>query len=167
VTASLLIAPFTKRSAGWLDLPCINVHDGRSYRLALQQTSALDRLIPQTFASILRFYLTHPEAKSLAPNGTPCGAETRGLLRRASITAGEHRPILKETDRMSEHGEALSVLDPRIAEISAKRSVANAGLKAHMRAYGMRPLMRKAGLSQHTIEKILGGLPCDQRRFSG
>ena len=69
-----LIAPFTKRSTDWLRLPCINVHDGRSYRLALQQTSALDRVIPQTFASILRLYLTHPEAKSLAPDGTPCGA---------------------------------------------------------------------------------------------
>ena len=138
-------------------MPCINVHDGRTYRLALQQTSALDRVIPQTFASILRLYLTHPEAKSLAPDGTPCGAETRGLLRRASITAGDHRPILKETDRMSEHGEALSVLDPRMAEISPTRVVANAVLRAKMRAFGMRPLMRKTGLSQHTVEKILAG----------
>jgi len=51
-----LIAPFTKRPTGWLQLPCINVHDGRAYRLALQQTSALDRVIPQTFASLLRLF---------------------------------------------------------------------------------------------------------------
>jgi hypothetical protein len=123
----------------------------------LQQTSALDRVIPQTFASILRLYLMHPEAKSLAPDGTPCGAETRGLLRRASITAGDHRPILKETDRMSEHGEALTVLDSRMTEISPTRIVADARLKAKMRACGMRPLMRTTGLSQHTLEKILDG----------
>jgi len=99
------------------------------------------------------------EAKSLAPDGTPCGAETRGLLRRASITAAEHRPVLKETDRMSEHGEALTILDPRMADISPTTVVANARLKAQMRACGMRPLMRTTGLSQHTIEKILAGLP--------
>ena len=154
-----LIAPFAKRSAEWLLLPCINVHDGRRYRLALQQTSALDRVIPQTFASILRLYLTHPEAKSLGPDGTPCAGDTRGLLRRASITAADHRPILKETDRMAEHGEALTVLDPRMAEISPTKVVANAGLKAKIRACGVRPLMRKTGLSQHTIEKILDGIP--------
>lgn len=154
-----LIAPFTKRRAEWWRSPCVNVHDGRSYRLALQQTSALDRVIPQTFASILRLYLAHPEAKSLAPNGTPCGPETRGLLRRASITAGEHRPILKESDRRWEHGEDLSVLNSRMAEISSTRVVADATLKAKIGACGVRALMRKTGLSQHTIEKIRDGLP--------
>jgi hypothetical protein len=153
-----LIAPFAKRSTEWLLLPCINVHDGRTYRLALQQTSALDRVIPQTFASILRLYLTHPEAKSLGPDGTPCAGDTRGLLRRPSITAADHRPILTETDRMSEHGEALSVSDPGMAEISPTRVVADAALRKKIRAYGLRALMRKTNLSQHTIENILTGL---------
>ena len=158
-----LIAPFTKRRAEWLRSPCVNVHDGRSYRLTLRQTSALDRVIPQTFASILRLYLAHPEAKSLAPDGTPCGPETRGLLRRASITASEHRPILKETDRRWEHGEDLSVLDSRMAEISPTRVVADATLKADIRTCGVRALMRKTGLSQHTIERILRSLPVRPR----
>ena len=92
---------------------------------------------------------THSEAKSLAPDGMPCGPETRGILRRASITDGDHRPILKETDRMWEHGETLSVLDPRMAEITPPRVVAEIALKAKMRACGVRPLMRKPGLSQH------------------
>ena len=58
---------------------------------------------------------------------------------------------------MSEHGEALSVLDPRMAEISPTKVIADAELKAKMRACGMRPLMRKTGLSQHTIEKVIEG----------
>jgi hypothetical protein len=81
------------------------------------------------------------------------------LLRRASITADEHRPILKETDRRWEHGEDLSVLDLRMAEVSPTTVVADAVLKAMMHAFGVRALMRKTGLSQHTIEKILRGLP--------
>jgi len=39
------------------------------------------------------------------------------------------------------------------------KAVADVGLKAKMRACGMRPLMRKTGLSQHTLEKILDGIP--------
>jgi hypothetical protein len=46
-----------------------------------------------------------------------------------------------------------------MAEISPTRIVANAGLKTKMRACGMRPLMRTTGMSQHTLEKILDGLP--------
>jgi hypothetical protein len=65
------------------------------------------------------------------------------------------RPLRQR--RLSEHGEALTVLDPRMAEISPTRVVANAGLKAKMRAHGMRPLMRRTGLSQHTLKKILAG----------
>jgi hypothetical protein len=154
-----VIAPFTKRSTGWLQLPCVNVHDGRAYRLALRQTSALDRVIPQTFASILRLYLTHHEAKSLAPDATPCDAQTRGLLRRASIAAGEHRPILKETDRRSEHGEAVTILDPRMAEISPTNDRSERGTEGKDARVRDAPAHAKTDLSQHTLEKILAGRP--------
>lgn len=149
----------TERRSDWLRSPCINVHDGQHYRLALQQTSALDRVIPQTFGSILRVYLDHPEAKSLAPDGGPCTAETRGLLRRASIVAGEHVPINKETDRRSEHGESLSLLQSRIATYwpAGKMVVADRALREQIASLGVRPLMRMTGLSQHTIEAIRDG----------
>lgn len=64
---------------------------------------------------------------------------------------------------MWEHGGTLSLLDSRMAEISPTRVVADAALKAKMRACGMRPLMRKTGLSQHTLEKILAGRPVRRR----
>lgn len=37
------------------------------------------------FAHLLIQYQQHPEAKSLAPDGTPCAAETKGLPKRAHI----------------------------------------------------------------------------------
>jgi hypothetical protein len=58
---------------------------------------------------------------------------------------------------MSEHGESLTVLDPRMAEISPTRVVADGALKAKMRACGMRSLMRRTGLSQHTLEAVRHG----------
>jgi hypothetical protein len=158
------IAPFTKQRKEWLRSPCVNVHDGRPYRLALRQTSALDRVIPQTFGSILRVYLDHPEAKSLAPDGTPCAPDTRGLLRRASIVAGAHLPIGKETDRRSEYGESLSLLQSRIAAYrpAGKMVVADRAVREQIASLGVRPLMRMTGLSQHTIEAIRNGRPVRQ-----
>jgi hypothetical protein len=156
-----LIAPFTKRRKDWLRSPCLNVHNARPYRLALQQTSALDRVIPQTFGTILNLYLDHLEAKSLSADGTPCASDTSGLLQRASIVAGAQVPIGKETDRRSEHGGDWSLLQVKgMAYRSAGRMIAaDQALRAKMDAHGLRALMRKTGLSQHTIEKILRGLP--------
>ncbi len=155
-----LIAPFTKRRERWLDSRCINVYDGTPYSLALQQTEKLDKVIPQTFGSILRRYRDHPEAKSLAPDGTPCTADTQGLLKRASVIAGAHRYVGKETDRRWVHGEHLSLLESRLIayEAAGGMVVADAEIRRQLDALGMREAMRR-GVSQHTQEKILDGQP--------
>jgi hypothetical protein len=38
-------------------------------------------------------YQQHPEAKSLAPDGTVCEADTTGLLKRAHVIAEEIRYV--------------------------------------------------------------------------
>jgi hypothetical protein len=158
-----LIARFTKRRDEWLRSPCVNVYDGRAYRLALQQTAALDMVIPQTFGHVLRMYLHHPESKSLAPDGTPCATHTRGLLQRTLIVAGAHHPV--ETDRRWEHGEELSLLHFTIVDYrsATKMVVADETLRKQMRSRGLRVLMRSTGLSQHTLERILRGEPVRHR----
>ncbi len=45
----------------------------------------------------------------MALDGSPCTAETRGLLKRAHIIAGEIRYIGKETDSKWEEGDEISV----------------------------------------------------------
>lgn len=81
-----------------------------------------------------------------------------GLLRRASIVAGAHVPIGKETDRGPEHGGDLSLLQiKRMAYRPAGTMVAADGaLRTKIRACGVRALMRKTGLS-HTLEAVLRG----------
>jgi hypothetical protein len=49
--------------------------------------------------------------KSLALDGSPCDADTVGLLRRALIVAGNVIPVGKETDRHWEQGEDPSMMD--------------------------------------------------------
>jgi hypothetical protein len=66
---------------------------------------------PSQFAHLLIQYQEHPEAKSLAPDGTPCTADTRGLLKRAHVLAGEVRYIGKETDHKWEQADGISLLE--------------------------------------------------------
>ena len=73
-------------------------------------------VFPKTFAELLIRYQEHPEAKSLAPNGGPCEADTSGLLQRAHVIAGELRYIGKETDRKWEEGEDISMLEFKTTE---------------------------------------------------
>jgi hypothetical protein len=66
---------------------------------------------PSQFARLLIEYQEHPEAKSLAPDGTTCKADTIALLGRADVIAGELRYVGKETDRKWEEGDDISVLE--------------------------------------------------------
>ena len=68
-------------------------------------------VFPSQFARLLIDYHEHPEAKSLAPDGTPCKADTRGLLQRAHVLAGEIRYVGKETGGKWEEGDDISLFE--------------------------------------------------------
>jgi hypothetical protein len=163
-----LITPFTKHREEWTDAECINVCDGKSYRLAPCQNNKLDKVVPQTFGYVLRLYRYHPESKSLAPDGTPCLANTCGLLQRSSVTAVKQRYVGKETDRRWEQGEDLSLVHFTPVEYSplGKVLVADAALLSEMTKHAMRELMRKTGLSQHTLEAIRQSKPVRSRTLA-
>jgi hypothetical protein len=87
------------RGANGFESECMNIFDGKVYQLALRQNARLDRVTPRTYAQVLYPYTKHPEAKSLAPGGTPCNCDTRGLLQRSSVVAASRRYVGKKTDR--------------------------------------------------------------------
>lgn len=156
-----MIAPFSKHADDWWKAACVNVHDGKAYTLAPQQTPQFDKVIPQTFEQVLRLYAYHPESKSLAPDGSPCSTHTRGLLKRAHVQALGRRFVGKETDRRWEHGGDLSVFRPRGVEYQteSKMTAVDPTVQAQAKAIGLRDLMRRTGLSQHTLEAIRKGRP--------
>jgi hypothetical protein len=139
-------------------LTCINVVDGSQYELALEQDVLRTKIIPQTYGYVLHFFPFREESKSLAPDGAPCGARTRGVLRRASVVAGQQHFVGKETDRRWEFGEDLSLLrSSKAMEYRRRTTIADRALREQVSAAGVRALMRSTGLSQHTIEAIRGG----------
>lgn len=153
-----LVTSFTSNRSEWLNSECVNIFDSKVYQLALEQTSKLDKAIARTYAQVLYLYTKHPEAKSLAPDGSPCTCDTRGLLRRSSVVAASRRYIGKETDRRWEQGEDLSLVEFMSFEYQqSKQVVAGEGIKEDILKIGIRKLERDTGVSHHTLDKVLIG----------
>ncbi len=157
----LLVSEFSSKQKRWFEMGCVNIHSGKKYRMVdctKEKNPPHNVVFPSQFARLLIEYQEHPEAKSLAPDGGPCVAETHGLLRRAHIIAGTFRYVGKETDRKWEEGDDISVLEFKATEFGrAKTVIAETSIADEIRAIGVRKTMELTKMSQHTIEKLLHG----------
>ena len=156
-----LVTPFTKKRENWPKADYINIYDGKQYSLALEQTPQLEKVIPQTFGYILRLYPLHPEYKSLAPDGSPCNSNTRGLLQRMHVIARQSHYIGKETDRKWDQGGDLSLLmfKPAQFDETGNMVVADPELIEELKAISLKELARVSGVDRNTIRKLLRVLP--------
>jgi len=145
----------------WSKLKGINLRDGRTFQISMAPDPKQQKVFPDSLQVILNQYLGKPEVKSLAPDGAPCEAKTRGLLRRAKIVARGLIPVGKETDRHWEQGEDPSLVDFKLTEYRkhSKMCVADADLIKTGKRIGVRRIMRKSGLSQKAVYAILNGQP--------
>ena len=153
------ITPYESNPKKWNTLEGINLRDERSYKIGATQDREQTLVIPETLRIILRQYFSRPEAKSLAPDGQPCGPDTHGLLRRASVIASIVVPVGKETDRRWDQGDDFSLLDFKVLEYreSGKQMVATPAERQKGIDLGVRETMRRTKLAQKTIYKILQG----------
>jgi hypothetical protein len=157
----LLVCPFSSHPESWFGLECVNVHDGKKYKMVdyrKEANSAHNVVFPSQFARLLIQYQEHPEAKSLAPDGTPCMADTRGLLQRAHVTAGELRDVGKETDRKWEEGDDISVLEFKTNEYGrTKKVVATEEMRKDIKKIGIKKCARESGFTRFFVRKLLRG----------
>jgi hypothetical protein len=166
----LLACPFSSKQEEWFDLECVNIHNGKKYRM-LDSTKECnppyDVVFPSQFAHLLAQYQTHPEAKSLAPDGTPCRPDTRGLLRRAHVIAGGIRYVGKETDSRWEEGDDPSILEFKSTEYGrAKRVVASEEVRGEILRIGINKCARNSGFDRKNfIRKLVRGLPVKRNSY--
>jgi hypothetical protein len=139
----------------------LDVFEGRTYRISMIPNIKQRNVVPESMRIILRQYLRHPEAKSLAPDGQECVVSTQGLLRRASIVAGEIVPVGKETDRRWEQGEDASLVDFKVHEFRKKSNmvVADVSDRKRWKKIGVRQIIRKSGLTQKPVYAIINRQP--------
>ena len=147
-----LLGPFEKDPAKWASMPYINIHDGSTHTLSPPTLLAL----PQTFEMVFSQYHRHPEYKSLAQDGTPCKADTAGLLERYPVTASGFHLIGKETERGWEQAEYVSTLLPSLVRYQ-QSGVASEKLRQQLRQIPLNVLERETGLSRHTILRARRG----------
>jgi hypothetical protein len=155
-----LITPFSSERDDWMSSKCINIHDFESPAYELTDEYDGVKVVPTNFFMLLDAYQSHPEAKSLAPDGGPCEFDTQGLLQRAHIVANWPPVYIgKESDRHWEEGEDLSLLE--FSSILYKRkgfAVTTDEQLARLAKVPKREFMRR-GINQHTLEKICNREP--------
>jgi len=168
----LLVCAFSSKQEQWFDLECVNVHDGKKYKMLNCKKANVNIpynvVFPSQFAHLVLQYQQHPESKSLAPDGMPCGADTTGLLKRAQVTAGEIRYVGKETDRKWEEADDISILEFATTEYGRKtRVVATDEVKNDIRAIGINKCARESGFDRKNfIRRLVRGLPVKRNSYA-
>ena len=166
----LLVCPFSSDQERWIDLECINVHDGKKYRMInCKETDNIpeNAVFPSQFARLLIDYREHPEAKSLGPDGNTCEADTRGLLKRTHVIAGEIRYVGKETDRKWEEGDEISILEFKTTEYGrSKKVIATEEIKNKILEIGINKCARESGFDRkNLIRKLIRGIPVKRNSY--
>jgi len=131
----------------------INIHDGKTHTLKPPTLP----VIAQTFETVFSQYVRHPEYKSVAPEGTPCRADSHGLLKRYPVTAAEFHLIGKETERGWEQAEDISTLLPSLKRYGGNTGTANGSLREGLQKMSLDSLEKETGLSRHTILRARRG----------
>ncbi len=168
----LLVCSFSSKQDEWFSLECVNVHNGKKYRmLNCNKPSGnipYEVVFPSQFAHLVLQYQQHPEAKSLAPDGGSCRSETHGLLRRSHVLAAEIRYVGKETDRKWEEADQISVLEFAATEYGRKgKVVASEEIKAAIKTIGINRCARESGFHRaNFIRKLVRGLPVKRTSYS-
>jgi hypothetical protein len=115
----MVIVPYWSNPEEWRKLEGIDIRNkdrrGRYRRYKLDDPD----FHPFTYAHMIEDYVRHPEAKNLGRDGKPSTEDTRGLLQRAHITAGQIRHVDKGTSSMWFQGDDLSVLSDDEVGLSA------------------------------------------------
>jgi hypothetical protein len=148
-----LLGPFEEDSRLWKEMTYTNIHDGAQHTLNPSTLMA----VAQTFGMIFSQYVRHPEHKSLAPDGKPCRADSKGLLQRYPVTATEFILIGKETERGWEQADDISTLLPALMCYDQNTGLANERLWERLNKLSLNFLQKETGLSRNTILRARRG----------
>ena len=104
-----LLAPYHRDPRQWRKLRWLNKHDPRAggYTITTTGQGGAGRVRVKSYRDVLDAYRVHPEAKSLAPDGQPCGPATKGLLGRRRVHLIDVQHIGKEANKLHERQAGL------------------------------------------------------------
>jgi len=155
-----LVAPYETHANRWGELEFIDVHhpDAGTHRITTRDEHP-DVARVDSFADVLERYPSNPEAKSLGPDGMPCGRSTVGLLGRRPVIAGKIVLIGKESNRLEERrsGElTIDDLDLRLT-IYEDHDEWRRLVLPRLRRIGVADSASAVGMSERRMRDILMG----------
>jgi hypothetical protein len=160
----LLVAPYESDPRKWRRLPWTNAYQpGSRYQIAHNRGGELlDGFVyVKTYRDVLADYRTHPEAKSLGPDGEPCDRATIGRLSRrpVRVDAGAVHYIGKESNKIDEALSGLITdLDDVLTEYPNPAHDALRRLVAPIiRELPIREVATGTGVSVRTVKRARGG----------
>ncbi len=159
-----LVAPFNPDPRQWLKMRWTDRYStsGRTYRATLSEHSSLEgEACLKTYGDVVRSYRFHPEFKSDAPEGGPCGRQTRGLLARTHVEAIGFVYIGKESNKLEEVEDGvIHDLGEVLNEYADARSDEFTTLALpvlRMRELPVRRVVAESGLNPSTVKRIRAG----------
>jgi hypothetical protein len=105
-TEALPIAPYESDASKWFELPWVDRQTSLPISITTDHSYGMVRpgiVRVKSYRDVLRDYLTHPEAKSLSPEGAHVTGSTTGILQRRPITPlGSIKLVGKESNKLEE-----------------------------------------------------------------
>jgi hypothetical protein len=157
-SSALAVAAFEQDPERWATLDWHFAESGKPVPLNRPDAEGMRwRLV--TLREFLSTYARHPIPEMLAPDGSPCGPFTRGVLRRRPSRDGEQWLILKEAAVWGDDPRhAFSAPQPE--RIRANRSTVSADwdkIRPALVAVGPTALARKMGLAERSARAWAAG----------
>lgn len=158
----VLVAPYERDPTRWTQRRWINRFNARTYQITTEPSNGRVRpgtVTVKTYRDTVLDYATHPEPKSLAPDGKATDRTSVGLLHRRPVTPTIVQHIGKESNRLEE--AQLGLLDDADqplnrygdAQLSSFRELATPILR-HL---GVRETARRTKLGLGSVSAALSG----------
>jgi hypothetical protein len=154
------VAPYCDDPNRWKDLDYILLANGQKTRLSSIQMDDEGREsfmigdAPHRLREVVKRYSESIEHKSLAPDGSKCTSNTKGLLRRRPIRAsGVFHLIGKEVDRGTSTDPEYFSGDQKLMRYGTSEQ----RFPEALRKFSVRELMKRTGLSNKTIQRARNG----------
>jgi hypothetical protein len=154
------VAPYCDQPERWKALDYVLLANGQKTRLSSvddddegNESFVIDDA-PHKLREVVKRYSASIEHKSLAPDGSKCTSETKGLLRRRPIRAsGVFHWLGKEVDRGTSTDPEYFSDDQKLMQYGTSKQQ----FPERLRKLSVRELMKRTGLSSKTIQRAKNG----------
>jgi hypothetical protein len=160
---AIVIAPFERDPEKWAGLDWRFAESGEPVPFGAPDNEGFEWHL-RTLRDFLSSYAHHPIPEMLAPDGSRCGAYTRGVLRHRPIRDGEQWLVLKEAAVYGDnprHAFSVpppdAVRQPNLADLDAASAVWENAIKPALAVISPAAVARKMGLAARTARAWASG----------